>query len=62
MGGLSVVYIITLIIINNKTNVLFFGLFYELDIWNKYFITNITIYQPDGSETPGLFLLPPPPP
>ena len=40
----------------------FFGLFYELDIWNKYFIMNITIYQPYGSETPGLFLLPPLPP
>ena len=59
-NGWTLSRIITLIIINNKTNVLFFCLFYELDIWNEYFITNITIYQPDGSETPGLFLLPPP--
>ena len=61
-NGWTLSRIIILIIINNKTNVLFFCLFYELDIWNEYFITNITIYQPDGSETPGLFLLPPPPP
>ena len=37
----------------------FFCLFYELGIWNDCFITNITIYQPDGSETTGFFLLPP---
>ena len=53
---------ITLVIINNKNNVLFFCLFYELDIWNEYQNTNITIYQQDGSETPDFFLLPPAPP
>ena len=40
---------------------------YKLDIWSVYFMTNITIYQPDRCETAGLFLLrgggaPPPPP
>ena len=36
--------VITLIIIHNKTVFLFF-VFYELDIWNVYFITNISVYQ-----------------
>ena len=32
-------------------------MFHELDIWNVYFITNISVYQAIGSETTGLFLL-----
>ena len=42
--------VITLIIVNNKTYVLFFCLLYKLDIWSVYFMANITIYQPDRSE------------
>ena len=31
----------------------FFFSFHELDTWNVFFITNITINQPDGPETTG---------
>ena len=31
----------------------FFFSFHELDIWKVYFITNITINQPDKPETTG---------
>ena len=48
--------VITLIIIHNKTVFLFF-VFYKLDIWNVYFITNISVYQAIGSETTDWFLL-----
>ena len=55
--------VITLIIVNNKTYfVIFFCFLYKLDIWSVYFMTNITIYQPDRCETAGLFLLRHPPP
>ena len=52
--------VITLIIVNNKTRVLFFCLLYKLDIWSVYFMANITIYQPDRSETVPAPSSPPP--